>query len=60
MPVDRYTADLKLVETVIFKVAFLRAVLSSLYWVYDDMMFSRSLQDYVSSLLRLSLRIKLI
>ena len=47
-------------ETALFKVPFVRAVLSSLYWVYDDMMFSRSLQDYASSLLRLSLRIKLI
>ena len=45
---------------VLFKVAFLRAVLSSLCWLYDDMMFSRSLQDYASSLLGLSLRIKLI
>ena len=44
---------------VLFKVAFLKAVLSSLSWLYDDMMFSRSLQDYASSLLRLSLRIQI-
>ena len=44
-------------ETVLFKIAFLRAVLSSLYWIYHDTMFSCSLQDYFSFLLRLSLRI---
>ena len=36
-------------ETVLFKVAFLRTVLSSLYWYT---LFSCSLQDYGLSLLR--------
>ena len=47
-------------ETVLFKVTFSQGCTLFAVLVYDDMMFSRSLQDYVSSLLRLSLRIKLI